>query len=90
MARPVVCASACAEAIDAETGRHLLAAETARDYVLHIDGLLADADFANNLGVAGRQFVLDHFSWDARLSPIADLLSRLGAGSLTATKYANA
>ena len=90
MARPVVCAAPCAEAIDAETGRHLLAAETAQDYVLQIDGLLADADFASNLGGAGRQFVLDHFSWDARLSPIADLLSRLGTGSPTATKYTSA
>ena len=90
MARPVVCAAPCAEAIDAETGRHLLAAETAQDYVLQIDGLLADADFASNLGRAGRQFVLDHFSWDARLSPIADLLSRLGTGSPTATKYTSA
>ena len=90
MARPVVCAVPCAEAIDAETGRHLFAAKTAEDYVSQIDGLLADVNFASNLGGAGRQFVLDHFSWDARLSPIADLLSRLGTGSPAVTKYASA
>ena len=88
MARPVVCASACAEAIDAETGLHLLAAETAPDFVLQIDRLLADADFAADLGRLGRQFVLDHFSWDARLSPIDDILSRLGAARHTATEFA--
>jgi sugar transferase (PEP-CTERM/EpsH1 system associated) len=87
MARPVVCASPCAEAIDAETGRHLLAAETAEDFVLQIDRLLADAEFATALGRAARQFVVDHFSWDARLSPIDDILSRLGTGSRTATQY---
>ena len=88
MARPVVCASACAEAIDAETGLHLLAAETAPDFVLQIDRLLADADFAADLGRLGRQFVLDHFSWDARLSPIDGILSRLGAASHTPTEFA--
>ena len=85
MARPVVCASPCAEAIDAETGLHLLAAETAEDFVLQIDRLLADADFATDLGRAGRQFVVNHFSWDARLSRIDDILGRLGAGSRTAS-----
>ena len=90
MARPVVCASPCAEAIDAESGRHLLAAETAEDYVLQIDRLLADAGLATALGRDGRQFVLDCFSWDARLSPINDILDRLGAASCTATDGATA
>jgi sugar transferase (PEP-CTERM/EpsH1 system associated) len=90
MARPVVCAGPCAEAIDAEMERHLLAAETAQDYVLQINRLLADADLASTLGRAGRQFVLDHFSWDARLSPIDNLLSRLGIGSPSTTNYASA
>ena len=90
MARPVVCAAPCADAIDAQTGRHVLAAESAEDYVLQINRLLADADLASTLGRAGRQFVLDQFSWDARLSPINGLLARLTRGSPSATNDARA
>ena len=85
MARPVVCASPCAEAVDAVPGRHLLSADKVEDYVSQIHRLLADADFATDLGRAGQQFVVDHFSWDARLSPIDDILGCLGASSRTAT-----
>ena len=79
MARPVVCARPCAEAIVAASGDHLLAADQAGDYVSQISGLLANPDAATALGRAGRQFVIDRFSWAARLAPIDDILSALAA-----------
>ena len=77
MARPVVCASACAEAIDAQPARHLSTAESADDYVAQINGLLENSAGAAVMGCAGRQFVIDHYSWPARLAPIDDILAAL-------------
>ncbi|MDT7837670.1 TIGR03087 family PEP-CTERM/XrtA system glycosyltransferase [Aquabacterium sp. OR-4] len=76
MARPVVCAAACAEAIAAADGQHLAAATTPDDYVRQIDTLLRDAPAAEALGQRARHFVLDHYSWAARLAPLDRILER--------------
>ena len=77
MARPVVASASCAGAIDAHIGNELLAAETLADYVDALDGLLRDFRRAEDIGAAGRQRVLDHYSWDAHLSRIDRHLSQL-------------
>ena len=79
MGRPVVCADTCAQAIDARDGVQLLAARHADDYIAQIDSLLADPGRAEQVGKIGRQFVLDHFSWEARLAPIDGCLDQLDA-----------
>jgi polysaccharide biosynthesis protein PslH len=68
MARPVVAAQSCVEAIDAEPGVHLLPAASADDYVHHIQALLADPLLAQRVGSAGRQRVRAVYAWDARLA----------------------
>lgn len=68
MARPVVCASACIEALAARPGEHLLAADTVEAYVSQLEPLLAASARATELGAAGRRHVVDHFSWPARLA----------------------
>jgi glycosyltransferase involved in cell wall biosynthesis len=70
MGRPVVAASACTGAIEAEPGRDLLAATTADDYVAAIRQLLADPHAAAQIGNNGRMCVLAHYSWDAHLAGI--------------------
>jgi glycosyltransferase involved in cell wall biosynthesis len=89
MARPVVAAGACVEAIDVRAGEHLLSAETANDYVQQVGAMLSDATAATALGLAGRQRVLDVYSWAARLGvldqPLAAACSRRPAASLSAT-----
>jgi len=70
MGRPVVAADACTGAIEAESGRDLLAAETADDYIAAIRRLLDDAVLAAEIGRNGRQCVLRQYSWDAHLSGI--------------------
>jgi polysaccharide biosynthesis protein PslH len=70
MARPVVAASTCVQAIDARDGEHLVAAEEAADYVRAVSELLQDASRAKAIGDAGRACVLAAYDWDARLSSI--------------------
>ncbi|MEK8053331.1 TIGR03087 family PEP-CTERM/XrtA system glycosyltransferase [Ideonella sp. DXS22W] len=70
MARPVVCAASCAEAIDARSGEHLLAANVAGDYVQQVNSLLSSPGRDRILGESARRFVLDHYSWAARLAPL--------------------
>jgi sugar transferase (PEP-CTERM/EpsH1 system associated) len=67
MARPVVAAASCVQAIDARPGEELLAADSAADYVAAVDGLLREPQRAAAIGAAARQRVLASYSWDARL-----------------------
>ena len=68
MGRPVVAASSCSAAIDAEPGLDLLAASTAQDYVAAISLLLQDRARADAIGASGRRCVLARYSWDAHLA----------------------
>ncbi|MEH3086156.1 MAG: TIGR03087 family PEP-CTERM/XrtA system glycosyltransferase [Xylophilus ampelinus] len=79
MARPVVAAQECAEAIDARVGADFLAAARPEDYVAQLDALLGDPQRADAIGRAGRQQVLDAYSWEARLSAMDAYLPAPGA-----------
>jgi sugar transferase (PEP-CTERM/EpsH1 system associated) len=70
MARPVVAAQTCVEAIDARPGVDLIGAELAEDYVQAIEALLARPERALALGAAARECVLAAYSWEAHLSRI--------------------
>jgi polysaccharide biosynthesis protein PslH len=74
MGRPVVAARDCVDAISAVDGKELLAATTAVQYVEAVRRLLAQADLADRIGVAGRACVVDNFSWDAHLAGMDDHL----------------
>jgi sugar transferase (PEP-CTERM/EpsH1 system associated) len=67
MARPVVAAAPCVEAITAEPGRHLLSAADADGFVQAIEALLAEPTRADAVGHAGREQVLAAYGWTARL-----------------------
>jgi sugar transferase (PEP-CTERM/EpsH1 system associated) len=68
MARPVVCAEACLEAIDAEPGRELIGAAEAEDFRREVDALLRAPQRAESIGQAARARVLKSYSWQAHLS----------------------
>jgi len=70
MGRPVVAATACVEAITARVGVDLLAASSADDFVQQVSALLRAPAHATAIGQAGRQRVLDGYSWAAHLSRI--------------------
>jgi polysaccharide biosynthesis protein PslH len=68
MARPVVAAQSCVDAIDAEPGAELVPALEVADYVREVGELLNDAGRATRMGRAGRQRVVQGYSWTAHLS----------------------
>jgi sugar transferase (PEP-CTERM/EpsH1 system associated) len=86
MARPVVAAQECAEAIDAQVGRDFLAAAQPADYIAQLDALLGDPAQADAIGRAGRQRVLDAYSWEARLSAVDRYLPSPAAAPLPAAR----
>jgi polysaccharide biosynthesis protein PslH len=81
MARPVVAATPCVEAIDAIPGTHLVAAASAADYVREISALLDDRARAEAIGHAGRGCVRATYGWSARLAAIDRFITDAGAAA---------
>jgi hypothetical protein len=77
----VVAARRCVEAIAAEPGRGLLAAESAADYVRAVDALLREPARAAAIGAAGRRRVMQSCSWEAQLSGFDRHLACIAAES---------
>jgi sugar transferase (PEP-CTERM/EpsH1 system associated) len=76
MARPVIAARACTEALLASPGQDVVAADSISDYVQAIEGFLADPEHAERVGHAGRQCVLARYDWSAHLSGLDHFLAR--------------
>jgi sugar transferase (PEP-CTERM/EpsH1 system associated) len=74
MARPVVAALGCAQAIDARAGEHLLAAASADEFVAEVASLLEAPEAAEAMGRAARALVLARYGWEARLAGLDRLL----------------
>jgi glycosyltransferase involved in cell wall biosynthesis len=70
MARPVVAAASCVEAIDAQPGRHLAAASEVADYVAAVSAWLASPTEAQRVGSQARDCVVERYGWAARLAPV--------------------
>ena len=74
MGRPVVAAGACVEALVAQPGTEIVAAADAQTYVDAIDVLLSEPARAAAIGAAGRQRVLESYTWTAHLAVLDGLL----------------
>ena len=70
MGRPVVASGSCTEAIDAQVGAELVSAITSDDFLREIGALLTTPARAAAIGVAGRQCVVQNYSWAAHLAGI--------------------
>lgn len=70
MARPVVASRSCVEAIAAQDGVDLISATEASDFAARIHALLRAPEQAAAVGQAGRQRVVQHYSWSAHLGGI--------------------
>jgi len=68
MQRPVVAATECVSALDAQAGVDIVAAAEAADYVRAIDGLLSHPEQARAVGEAGRRRVLASYAWPVHLA----------------------
>jgi len=77
MARPVVAAAACVEAMHALPGRDLLAATHPAEWQQAIDRLLDEPAQAQSLGVAARRCVVEQYSWAAHLTVVDRALAAL-------------
>ena len=84
MARPVVAAAACVEAIDVTPGEHLVSAADSGDYVQAIDTLLREPARAIAMGKAGRARVVEAYSWAAQLRGLDVHLTHCHASGLAA------
>lgn len=60
---PVVTTTIGVEGIDAVDGEHLLIADSITDFVAAVRRLIEDPDFAQRIGDAGRDLVVDKYSW---------------------------
>ncbi|HSQ73875.1 MAG TPA: TIGR03087 family PEP-CTERM/XrtA system glycosyltransferase [Rubrivivax sp.] len=85
MGRPVVAATACVEALNAEPGGEILDAADADEYLRCIDLLLRAPDRARAIGTAGRVRVEHSYTWDAHMTVIDRHLGALRAEPAAAT-----
>ncbi|MDR7417467.1 MAG: glycosyltransferase family 4 protein [Armatimonadota bacterium] len=76
----VVATSAGAEGLGAEAGRHLLVADAPREFADAVVAVASDTRLRDDLGQAGRAFVLERFAAERRCAALAALLRDVAAG----------
>src|SRR5258708_13603050 len=77
LARPVVATPIGAEGIEVQHGRDLLLADEPRDFANAVLRLLAKPAEAAALGLRGRRFVEEAYSWDTSAAQLEHLLEEL-------------
>jgi glycosyltransferase involved in cell wall biosynthesis len=73
MGRPMVSTTVGCEGIDVQHGRHLLVADEPDMFAASVCSLLEDSAFGARLGRAGRDLVVDRYSWRRSGRLLADL-----------------
>jgi sugar transferase (PEP-CTERM/EpsH1 system associated) len=76
MARPVIAAKSCVDALAVREGDEIFAAESAEDFITQINALLQTPERLASVGFAGRQCILKNYSWDAHLAVIDPYLTQ--------------
>lgn len=76
MGVPVVCTPLAARGVDAEPGRHLLAATGPRETADAVLSLLGDPARRAALATSSRERVLSHHSWASSMARLDDLLQQ--------------
>jgi sugar transferase (PEP-CTERM/EpsH1 system associated) len=76
MAKAVVASPESLKALQCQSGKHLLSAETTEQWIKAVSRLLADSTLRKTLGQSGRQFVEENHSWEKCLKPLNEILSR--------------
>jgi sugar transferase (PEP-CTERM/EpsH1 system associated) len=75
MAKAVVASPQAFAGLAARAGEHLLPARTEPEWIAQIERLWNDTTSRNQLGSAGREFVVANHCWTTCLQPFADLLN---------------
>jgi polysaccharide biosynthesis protein PslH len=77
MGMPIVTTPRCSRVIGVEDGKHLLVAEGPQAFAGAIVKLLDDPQLAQRLGKAGRQFVVEHYSWPDAVDTLVRLYNEI-------------
>jgi sugar transferase (PEP-CTERM/EpsH1 system associated) len=80
MGAPLVGTSASCRALRVRDGKHLLMAEENQAYAEAVLKLLEEPLLAQNLGIAGRQYVKEHHCWMEAANTLSDLYLGLVRG----------
>jgi polysaccharide biosynthesis protein PslH len=76
MRLPIVCYPGSTVGLEATPGAQYLLAGNPREFADHVLALLADGDRADTLAQAGRQLVVDRYSWASRAQAYEELYAR--------------
>ena len=76
---PVVSTTMGIEAVGAEAGKHHLVADDPASFAAAVLRCLEDAELATSLTAAARQFVEQHFEWDAIGARLDGLVREIGS-----------
>lgn len=77
MGLPVVSTSVGAEGLDVVNGKHLLIADSPRDFADAVKKVLGDNDLSRKLGYNGRELVCAKYSWERVGEQLLSLYDRL-------------
>ncbi len=80
MGRPVISTRLGAEGLDITPGENILLAENADAFCQHVKNLLQAPAWADQLGQAGRQLVLQQYDWPLCFRGMEDLYDTLATG----------
>jgi glycosyltransferase involved in cell wall biosynthesis len=69
---PVVASPQACSGLEARPGQHLLSATEPAEWVEAISGLLQSPGLRRSLGVAGRDYVVRHHSWEESVSRLEE------------------
>jgi sugar transferase (PEP-CTERM/EpsH1 system associated) len=74
---PIVSTALVAKGVLGESGKNMLIADEAQEFADAVTRLIADPDFAAQLGKNGRQLVLDKFEWTPIIDGFVDRLTHI-------------
>jgi glycosyltransferase involved in cell wall biosynthesis len=77
MGTPIVTTPHCSRTLGTQNGVHLLVAEETQAFADDIVKLLEDPLLAQQLGRAGRQFVIEHYSWATSANTLNQLYNSM-------------
>jgi polysaccharide biosynthesis protein PslH len=80
MATPLVATPASCRALQVTDGKHLLIEEENQAYAEAVLKMLEEPLFAQNLGMAGRQYMKEHHSWITAANTLSNLYQGLVSG----------
>jgi glycosyltransferase involved in cell wall biosynthesis len=80
MSKPVVASPQALTGFADKADFPALTASSANEWIDTVLRLLGDEPMRRTLGVAGRRYVEEHFSWDSCLRPLDALLGLTGVG----------